>query len=594
MKTVSDNYKTSMASPLRERSCVRITLDSIDWAAAQDGAWVSNGAAPYADLGSMDVNVSRGDPPATLELNYWTLDGSFGILPDDADNQGFVSSSMSDEDGDCDIVLLRPFNNNHSITAWSVYFDTRAGEWPVSTIVQLETEMEVSEGVTDYVPMDTVTLENLTEPKSAQMRQVVATDMIAVNITKTLPYRRVRVETFIIGLSLEFGSNDIIETQQSHDVDPLSRRLPQEMLSFTVIDFQHRFDPENPAGIYDYVYTRSPVLISFGYEVAPGVWEWLKGDRYLLNSRPIFDTDRVTFSAGGLLAGMTGNYYRSALGTKTLYDMAIDVLQDAAAQKAIPSGAWDVDSSLNDMSTDGVLPVGPHSECLQIIAHAARCILYTDDDNVIHIEPFTIPTEADTDFRLDYTTISEKSQRLSKTDLLKAVKVSEYSMVDGAEQATVLYQATTTETKLHVEFGLARDVTVTVSDDALISSDIYAQAVDLVLASGSKFVEITGVPLVKTETIHTVDINPDGETDSETNPLITSDTLRDALAVHAAAYLSLRNTYEVSYRGNPELESKDTVMMQTRYSGLIPLLVLKNSLSFTGALSGGITGKGLI
>lgn len=592
MKTVSDAYKNSMKQPLRNPSHVQVVVDSIERDMAKDGIWQHTITPPsWCDMTALDYTSSNINPIATLELNYWDLDGSFNILEEGGKDPGFIRGALSDANGDINAIITRTFNATHMMTPWTITFDGRAKEWPVRATVTIAQKLDEDHV---YTMTDQVVFEHMTDPTSVQIRQSVPVDMITVWVTKVLPYRRPRINSFLFGVSLRFTGNDLTDTYQSHDVDPLSRRLPQESLEFTVIDLKHRFDPENPAGIYEYIYTRSPVSIAFGYDLDNGVTEWLVPDRYILNARPVFNNGRVTFKAGGLIASMTGQYYKDVVGTKDLKTMAENVLQDAADQGYIPQNSWEVDESLEDMETVGVLPVSTHAECLQMIAHAARCVLYTDGENTIHIAPFTISTEITNDLRMDYTTVYENTQLLTRTDLLKAVSVSEYGYVDGAQEAETLYSASTTDTTVHVEFPLARDVTVEVTGVRVIEEHVYAQAVDLVLEPGVKGIMITGIPQGKTETIATVDVNPEGETDREANELITSDAMRDALSAHVRAYLSLRNTYDVTYRGNPELETRDVVQMQTRYTGIIPVLVLTDSITFTGALRGSIKGQGLI
>ena len=596
MKTVSDAYKNSMKQPLRNPSHVQVTVQSIDHAVEYDNSsWsVISTKASWSDLTNFGRVTVKGAPLATLELNYWDLDGTFEVMPDTPGNNGYVSNAMSDENGDCNFRIFRQFANIHAVNGYTASFDVRAREWPIDGSVELQAFMEITPGAMESVVVDRLSLSDRASSSEYYARPAVATNTVFIRITKLLPYRRARVENFIFGIILDFSGNDLTDTYQSHDVDPLSRRLPQESLEFTVIDLKHRFDPENPAGIYEYIYTRSPVSIAFGYDLDNGVTEWLAPDRYILNARPVFNNGRVTFKAGGLIASMTWQYYKDVVGTKDLKTMAENVLQDAADQGYIPQNSWEVDDSLEDMETVGVLPVSTHAECLQMIAHAARCVLYTDGENTIHLAPFTISTEITNDLRMDYTTVYENTQLLTRTDLLKAVSVSEYGYVDGAQEAETLYSASTTDTTVHVEFPLARDVTVEVTGVRVIEEHVYAQAVDLVLEPGVKGIVITGIPQGKTETIATVDVNPEGETDREAHELITSDAMRDALSAHVRAYLSLRNTYDVTYRGNPELETRDVVQMQTRYTGIIPVLVLTDSITFTGALRGSIKGKGLI
>ena len=54
MKQVSNAYKLSMKSLLREQSFVEITFSQVDTAAATDGNWVSNGAQSYSEFDTLD------------------------------------------------------------------------------------------------------------------------------------------------------------------------------------------------------------------------------------------------------------------------------------------------------------------------------------------------------------------------------------------------------------------------------------------------------------------------------------------------------------------------------------------------------------
>lgn len=162
-------------------------------------------------------------------------------------------------------------------------------------------------------------------------------------------------------------------------------------------------------------------------------------------------------------------------------------------------------------------------------------------------------------------------------------------------KVTTLYQGKTTEENFHVEFSsLAQEVEITVSGGQLISSEIYGRAADMVLSEGEKEIVIKGVPLNESSVVITYPVAREGETDQETNPLITNDAMASALAEHVRKYLTMRNTYDVSYRGNPEMEVGDIIGLQTRYSGEIEALILVDEISFVGSLRGQMKVKGLL
>ena len=749
MKSVSNAYKASMKAMLRNRSYVRITFGNVDTTAATDGEWESNGAASISEFETVDYAYQYGDTYVSLELNRWALDGKSLLVPTGEDVQdGFISSLMSDAEGNFTTppVITREFSLKHIFPGLTLTFDTRQQEWPLEVTADFYLNGEV---------VDTQTV-SITSVQTTISTTATEVDKVTITFDRCLPYRRPRLENVLYGLNVQFVNKDIVSTQQKHDVDPLSRRLPTETMQFTILDYEHKYDPDNPAGIYAYVDKNSPIEIQFGYELPDGSVEWLKPDNYVLNAKPSAQNNQATFNGTGLIGSLTGTFYKSKLGSKSLYDMAQEVLLDAGLTLTEQGeNPWEIDDALKDMFTTAALPIDTHMNCLQLIAHAACCRLYTDDDNIIHIRPFGVTvigiyngvwadnghvwfsewdtidkgntaentyatfelnrwtlggdsqiilpdsnagqrgyiseaiTGADgsftnppvftktfdvphdlpvlairfdtvlnefpgavqvkyyhddtlldtqtaaidsvevyvssnlaiectkievtmignlpyrrgrvtkvyyreTDFTLDFTSIGENSQKISKIDELKSVSVARYSYTASNDTST-LYEGTTTETELHVEFsGLAQDVQISVSGGTLVSSNIYARAADLVLSSGTKTVTITGKTLTENSVVVSYPVAQSGEIDKEENPLITNDTMCQALANHVKSYLQMRNTYEASYRGNPEMEVGDIIGLQTLYTDEMDALILVDEITFDGSLSGKMTVKGLI
>lgn len=749
MKSVSNAYKASMKAMLRNRSYVRITFGNVDTTAATDGEWESNGAASISEFETVDYAYQYGDTYAALELNRWALDGKTLIVPTgEAVQDGFISSLMSDAEGNFSTppVITREFSLKHIFPGLTLTFDTRQQEWPLEVTADFYLNGAV---------VDTQTV-SITSVQTTISTTATEVDKVTITFDRCLPYRRPRLENVLYGLNVQFVNKDIVSTQQKHDVDPLSRRLPTETMQFTILDYEHKYDPDNPAGIYAYVDKNSPIEIQFGYELPDGSVEWLKPDNYVLNAKPSAQNNQATFNGTGLIGSLTGTFYKSKLGSKSLYNMAEEVLLDAGLTLTEQgTNPWEIDDALKNMFTTAALPIDTHMNCLQLIAHAACCRLYTDDDNIIHIRPFGVTvigiyngvwadnghvwfsewdtidkgntaentyvtfelnrwtlggdsqiilpdsnagqrgyiseamTGADgsftnppvftktfdvphdlpvlairfdtvlnefpgavqvkyyhddtlldtqtaaidsvevyvssnlaiectkievtmignlpyrrgrvtkvyyreTDFTLDFTSIGENSQKISKIDELKSVSVARYSYTASNDTST-LYEGTTTETELHVEFsGLAQDVQISVSGGTLVSSNIYARAADLVLSSGTKTVTITGKTLTENSVVVSYPVAQSGEIDKEENPLITNDTMCQALANHAKSYLQMRNTYEANYRGNPEMEVGDIIGLQTLYTDEMDALILVDEITFDGSLSGKMTVKGLI
>lgn len=588
MKQVSNAYKESMKALLRNRSFVEIGITEVDTTAGTDESWVSNGAQSYSEVDTLDYEYEYQNTFATLELNRWALDGSTLILPDSEEvNDGFISSFMSNAEGQftTHAILTRDFTNQHTFPGLTLTFDTRCQEWPEEVAVDFYLNGKVQKSVTTLVSGTEVVID----------AKIQSCDKLVITIGNSLPYRRPRLQQVLYGVRKKFYNDNVISTKQSHDVDPLCRRLPQETMQFVLLDYEHNYDPDNPSGIYAYLDKNAPVTFRFGYELPSGRVEWLKADKYRLNGKPKTTKEQATFTGTGLIGSLTGTFYKSKLGSKNFYDMAEEVLQDAGLTPTeAGTNPWSIDESLKQMFTTAALPIDRHMNCLQLIAHACCCRLFTDDDNIIHIEPFNMSALTEPVFELDFDSISKDSQSVSKIDQLKTVSVAKYAYT-AANDTTKLFEGTTTETQLHVEFsGLAQDIQISVSGGSLVSSSIYARAADLVLSSGTKTVVITGKTLSENSVVVSYPVALDGEIDKEENPLITNDEMCQALANHVKGYLQMQNTYSVNYRGNPELETGDLITLQTPYTDEMNALVLVDEITFDGSLSGKLKVKGLI
>ena len=586
MKQVSEAYKESMAKPFRNRSHVRVLFSNTDTTILSDGAWVGNGELSMSSTETLDYNRKYGNPYATLELNRWVLDGSFDIAPDQDAVTGFVSSFLSDQDGytDTTVKITREFSKTHTIPTLTLTFDTRTGVHPSSVTVEFYLEGYIEKTLTVPVVSDSVSI----------AADVSMCDKIVVAFGQMPPYRFPRLEGVAYGEQRIFSDEEIESTKQTHDIDPLSRRLPKETLQFTILDFERQYDPDNPSGIWKYVAEKSAVGIQFGYKLPDGNTEWIKADHYILDSRPNFANYKATFKATGTIGRLGGTYYKGTYGRKSFYDLAIDVLTDAGLPP-LPdgSGPWIVDESLKTMYTTAPMPIDTHAKCLQMIAHACRCVFKTDDDDIIHIEPFTVTKDTELgDFIVDNNSIRQNSQNLGMIDQLKAVSVSKYFYAKTAQEE--LYSESTTDTAVHVEFSsAAADINISVSGGTLISSKVYSQAADLVLSAGTKTITITGKPLSQQASIYTLQVASQGSVDEEKNPLLTEMDMCKALANHVAGYLQMRKTYDVSYRGNPELECGDVIGLQTLPSRLSVGLVLTDEITYNGALQGRVKVKAL-
>lgn len=304
--------------------------------------------------------------------------------------------------------------------------------------------------------------------------------------------------------------------------------------------------------------------------------------------------------AGILLADKVNSMVESvdAPAGRTLYQLALDVLEDSGlAPFSGTAPPWKLWEGLADFTATAPLPVKKHKELLQLIAHAACCVLYTDREGYIRIEP---ANDVQDNFKLDFHTMLARP-KVSQIPTLWAVECPAYAYAPEAAASELHKESYTVDgtLELHLTFSQAADVSVAVSGATVAAKAVFAGAVDLTLTgSGEAVVTVTGRKLESSARTVTAPVeSPDenGSVETLDNPLITDAAHALAVAEWVRDWLLLRNTYEFEYRGSPELDPGDLIWLESQFAPFAaPARVLKNELSFSGGLKGKMIAKRMV
>lgn len=152
------------------------------------------------------------------------------------------------------------------------------------------------------------------------------------------------------------------------------------------------------------------------------------------------------------------------------------------------------------------------------------------------------------------------------------------------------------ETDVHIEYDASTDQVITSDGGEITNVHTYASAADFTLiGSGTYTVTVVGKKInTSTRMVESyISADPNGANDVEKNTLTTDSTMQSDLIYHVANYLQYRLTHTVKYRGNPELDCLDKIYMDTVYNSFISALVLTQSISFNGAITGTMVLKSL-
>lgn len=371
MQNVSQAYKDSMRKSFRNFSFVKVEYGVFNEDAKNSAVLSVTSGKPYS---TTDI---KGEDPLpsyfSFEPGRNRLDKELLVPPVSGYvNTGFVSSEMSDESG----VFLNPptftitFEYPENLLGLTLSFDTVTGEYPA--------EIELN-GEVFYPNNSTYVID----------KEILQQQTLTLKILKSKqPYRFARVSQILFGQAVRFTDNEITKLSLSSTVDMLSASLSKKKLTFSLDNSKLEYNPIVPTGMLQYTEERQPISVSFGYQLDDGSIEWVQKEQFTLDGDPSTSDILVNFTAQDSLNFLTGQFKKGLYRPEgiSLYDLAIEVLEDAGVEDyALPE-------YLKTVMTKAALPIATHRECLQIIANAGQCILYTDREGKIHISVAFEPT----------------------------------------------------------------------------------------------------------------------------------------------------------------------------------------------------------
>jgi hypothetical protein len=443
MQNVSTTWKDTHRQSLLNETFVEISFNVADPDSLRDAASDDNGAIHIADTEQV---VSREEkhivPYGTLEENLWLLDGSRRFIPESnyGDN-GYIGNLLSDAGG--------LFNNYPTINIRfsQVHEPLIPGitiTWGVAYNEYAETFRVTAYNGTDVVAEKRV--DGNTSIKSVVEMDIANYDYIKVEVIKwCLPHHRPRVSEIFVGITKVYGKSDLTGYEHEQEVSPIGESLPIHKIAFALDNSDNKYDPNNETGLSKYLMERQEMRVKYGTELSRGNVEYIPAGVFYLSEwdAPQNGMD-AKFTARDLFEFMRNDYTKGQYCADgiSLYDLAIDVLTEANLPlNEDGSVKWIVDESLKDIFTTAPLPVRPIAECLQYIAQAACCIIYTDRNGFLHIEP--IGDEV-SDYEL--TTFNMFSRpEISLQKPLKSISTKTYNYTN--ETASVLNIADTGETQ---------------------------------------------------------------------------------------------------------------------------------------------------
>lgn len=414
MQIVSKEYKDAMKLPFRNRAYIRVSIGVVN-SDAQNNAvldeeteltYYSDGKKPFDGY-----TVTK--PYATAEQNFSKVDGSMYFLPKETDGYSFYNNGIVTNDILGAVYISFGGLVGLDIKGLTIDF----GEcYPTQFTIQSDS------GAKSY--------ENNKQLFTTEDSFDGTSYFIITPITMLGGQDRMRIYQMIFGIANTFSNDKVINCSLKDYVSPISETIPSMDVSLTIDNQDLYYSPDNPESAIAYMEIGQEVKVSFGYDVTGnGDIEWLPETTTFLNTWSADDV-QAKFTATDRFYQLTDTYYKGLYrsGGITLYDLALDVLNDAGIED---EREFYIDPYLKRIKVYNPLPPVKHSEALQIIANAGRCALYEDRANKIHLKASFVPDmEVSVNNKMDYSSIENLLKDNQK--YAYAIASNDFSLVDGS------------------------------------------------------------------------------------------------------------------------------------------------------------------
>lgn len=581
----SKNMIEQLKKPKRNLGFLEVKFNIVDPETNPDLS--SNSEEIFSDLDNIkETTIPQSKNYATLEKNFWLLNDSQPIYGSEELEQTYVSSYMSDKN--C------LFSDKACITLTSSVYLTTLGLTMVFDSIDKNyaKKLKVKAYRDSTMIMDKdYTLSSYSDRLIfADNEELVRWNKIEIYfIESSLPYRRIRVNQLLFGIMETYTDENLISAESKEKTTMINSELPTHTFKFTIDNMNKLFNPDNPQGWYRYILQQQPISYEWGYQLDDGTIEWILGGKMLLTGSVEVGENQVSFSTTSLINYLTKVYKKGVYNSsgRSLYDLAVDVLEDSN----IDSSQYNLWSGLKSIKTDAPLPKLEARQLLQIIATTGNCILFTNRENVINIQPFNYvlnPDGMSCDFITSNPVVKVQSE-LHNT----IIYINHYSKEDNVSELFKNESLEITGTKtIEIEYDLATDISATITGGTIVNANYYGRYAILKITNTGEdtiSLKVSGKKINNSQTIDSKQFNDDGENIEYKNDLITQmveSSKETKLKDFIGNWYNNRNIYSFENRGDIVKDTREIIPIETDFSNSLIGYLVENNINYDGAWSG--------
>ena len=581
----SKNMIEQLKKPKRNLGFLKVKFNIVDPETNPDLS--SNSEEIFSDLDNIkETTIPQSKNYATLEKNFWLLNDSQPIYGSEELEQTYVSSYMSDKnclfsDKACIILTSSVYLTTLGLT---MVFDSIDKNYAKKLKVKAyrDSTMIMDKDYTLSSYSDRLIF--------ADNEELVRWNKIEIYfIESSLPYRRIRVNQLLFGIMETYTDENLISAESKEKTTMINSELPTHTFKFTIDNMNKLFNPDNPQGWYRYILQQQPISYEWGYQLDDGTIEWILGGKMLLTGSVEVGENQVSFSTTSLINYLTKVYKKGVYNSsgRSLYDLAVDVLEDSN----IDSSQYNLWSGLKSIKTDAPLPKLEARQLLQIIATTGNCILFTNRENVINIQPFNYVLNPD---GMSYDFITSNPVVKVQSELHNTIiYINHYSKEDNVSELFKNESLEITGTKtIEIEYDLATDISATITGGTIVNANYYGRYAILKITNAGEdtiSLKVSGKKINNSQTIDSKQFNDDGENIEYKNDLITQmveSSKETKLKDFIGNWYNNRNIYSFENRGDIVKDTREIIPIETDFSNSLIGYLVENNIKYDGAWSG--------
>ena len=215
MQKVSEAYKESMKSPLRERAYIMLSFGLINLEAQAKATIGSGDFAYYSNTSSIFGDGNDSTVYATLEENFTKVDGSMVFLPREGRSDFYLDTGIVSEE----LLTAASFELTISLNIAPIDFKG----------------ITIDFGENYPVDFDMVSSSGQTIEFRGNTQPVFTTEEVLTNTTQVKfifytmknPNSRVRIYSIRFGYGLVFDNKDVMSSSLESYVSPIGADVPQ-------------------------------------------------------------------------------------------------------------------------------------------------------------------------------------------------------------------------------------------------------------------------------------------------------------------------------------------------------------------------------